>query len=154
MSELKREDVERLLELEKKATPGPWQYDSYNCLHAGPDKMVMSIPDHPDGESSYEPAQITERSEWYRESEANIRMVEAVRGLLPDLAREWLAMDERIRLAEAILRELKQAGLVAQCTYEQDKPGSGGLSGWWVKERAEAAVRALPLEIEKKEPVK
>lgn len=92
---------ERLSEIRaraEKATLGPWEWDSYNSIHAPEQKIdhdgekwckvIASIPDHPTGEDSFLAEQITERSAWYRESAANADLIAHARTDIPDLLDE------------------------------------------------------------------
>ncbi len=90
------------LALAEKATKEPWAYDTYNTLFSGSShtrdlKVICSIPDHPDGETYFEPEQITERSEWYAESQANIKLIERARIALPEYAKALMEAMEAIK---------------------------------------------------------
>jgi hypothetical protein len=66
------DEIERRL---KAATPGEWRYDTYNHIYAEQGKEhVCSIPDHP-ADGLFLPEQSQERGAWYRESEANARLI-------------------------------------------------------------------------------
>lgn len=89
--------LDELERLEKSATPGPWSYDTYNTLQDQQHREIMYIPDHPDGDT-FEPQQSEERGAWYKESEANIRLVEDLRNAAPALIAA-ARQTERLRVA-------------------------------------------------------
>ncbi len=104
------------LALAQKATEEPWAYDTYNTLFSGSShtrdlKVICSIPDHPDGETYFEPAQITERSEWYAESQANIKLIARARTALPEYAQA---------LMEA-MRFLEQSDLILMTPEDEER---------------------------------
>lgn len=89
-SPLTPEDLDAIEARANAATHGPWYYDTYNTLLVegdveGHPHVICQIPDHPDGESRYEPEEITERSLWYAQSQANILFLESARTDAPRL---------------------------------------------------------------------
>ena len=83
----------RFDKLDKKATPGPWKYDSHNMVFGDNwEKLVCTIPDHPKQDEWFDPEQSTERSVWYAESGANAQLIATLRNSAPALVKAVLEM--------------------------------------------------------------
>lgn len=103
MSAFTPERIAELRALCDSATPGGWQYDTHNHIIDRQGRIILSIPDHPEGDDySFHASEVRARSDWYNESAANAKLTTASRTALPD------ALDEIERQTKEIER-LKEA---------------------------------------------
>lgn len=110
-----------------KATPEPWWFDTYNTAFSGSGesaKQIFAIPDHPQ-DGSFDPEQVEERSRWYSESEANMRLSILLRNHASSLIE---AAEENVNLkAEIAALRTRLADAQSQATRFASEAGQARL---------------------------
>lgn len=92
------QEIDRLLELEEEATPGPWAFDTYNTVWAGSESNknlveICTIPDDPETGDSPK----WSRDEWYPQSVGNAELIVAARSALKPALLEVRRLRQEIK---------------------------------------------------------